>query len=307
MPLSPGTRVGQYEVTAPIGAGGMGEVYRARDRRLDRDVAIKALPSTLASDPDRLSRLEREALILARLNHPNIGAIYGLEESGHASYLILELIDGETLDERLARTGPIPAEEALRLGSQIADALEAANAKGITHRDIKPSNIRVTPEGRVKVVDFGIATSLAPIEIRDDVSTRSAGTAPPLTSDGGAGTPPYMSPEQIRGQITDQRSDVWGFGCVMYELLCGMRPFRGSTVPDLMATILRGEPDWNPFPRACPQMCADCWANAWKKMSLGAGSSSAKCGWHWPVRSRLGLDTATHVEPLCSWAVFLSL
>ena len=142
MALSPGTRVGQYEVAAPIGAGGMGEVYRARDRKLGRDVAIKALPSALAGDPDRLTRLEQEARILARLNHPHIGTIYGLEQSGAASYLVLELIDGETLDERLARTGPIASEEALRIASQIADALEAANVKGITHRDIKPSNIK---------------------------------------------------------------------------------------------------------------------------------------------------------------------
>ena len=227
MALTPGTRVGQYEVAAPIGAGGMGEVYRARDRKLGRDVAIKALPSALASDPDRLTRLEQEARILARLNHPHIGTIYGLEESGDASYLVLELIDGETLDERLARTGPIPLEEALRIGSQIADALEAANAKGITHRDIKPSNIKVTSEGRVKVLDFGIARSVAPTEIQDDVSTRSAGTAPLPASGGVAGTPPYMSPEQIRGLITDQRTDVWAFGCVVYELLCGTRPFRG--------------------------------------------------------------------------------
>jgi serine/threonine protein kinase len=172
MALSPGTHVGQYEVAASIGAGGMGEVYRARDRKLGRDVAIKALPSALASDSDRLTRLEQEARILARLNHPNIGTIYGLEESGDASYLVLELIDGETLDERLARTGPIPLEEALRIGSQIADALDAANARGITHRDIKPSNIKVTSEGRVKVLDFGIARSVAPTEIQDDGTAR---------------------------------------------------------------------------------------------------------------------------------------
>ena len=252
MALSPGTRVGQYEVAAPIGAGGMGEVYRARDRKLGRDVAIKALPSALASDPDRLTRLEQEARILARLNHPHIGTIYGLEESGDASYLILELIDGETLDERLARTGPIALEEALRIASQIADALEAASAKGITHRDIKPSNIKVTSESRVKVLDFGIARSVAPTEIQDEVSTRSAVTAPLPASGGIAGTPPYMSPEQIRGQVTDQRTDVWAFGCVVYELLSGRRAFRGPTVPDLLAAILQSEPDWSALPASVP-------------------------------------------------------
>ena len=230
----------------------MGEVYRARDRKLGRDVAIKALPSALASDPDRLTRLEQEARILARLNHPNIGTIYGLEESGDASYLVLELIDGETLDERLARTGPIALEEALRIASQIADALEAASAKGITHRDIKPSNVKVTSESRVKVLDFGIARSVAPTEIQDDVSTRSTGTASLPASGGIAGTPPYMSPEQIRGQVTDQRTDVWAFGCVVYELLCGRRPFRGSTVPDVLAAILQSEPDWSALPASVP-------------------------------------------------------
>ena len=243
---------GRTEVAARSGPGGMGEVYRARDRKLGRDVAIKALPSALASDPDRLTRLEQEARILARLNHPHIGTIYGLEESGDASYLVLELIDGETLDERLSRTGPIALEEALRIASQIADALEAASAKGITHRDIKPSNIKVTSESRVKVLDFGIARSVAPSEIQDDVSTRSAVT-PSLPASGGvAGTPPYMSPEQIRGQVTDQRTDVWAFGCVVFELLCGRRPFRGSTVPDVLAAILQSEPDWSALPASVP-------------------------------------------------------
>ena len=252
MVLIPGTRLGQYEVAAPIGAGGMGEVYRARDQKLARDVAIKTLPSALTNEPDHLTRFKQEARILARLNHPNIGAIYGLEESGGASYLVLELIDGETLDQRLSRSGPIATAEVLRIASQIADALEAAHAKGITHRDIKPSNVKVTPEGRVKVLDFGIARSISRSEIQDDVLTRSTMLKPVAESNAVVGTPPYMSPEQVRGQATDQRTDVWAFGCLVYELLCGKQPFRGPTVPDVLAEILRGEPEWSALPVGVP-------------------------------------------------------
>ena len=248
-----GRQLGPYTIAAQIGVGGMGEVYRARDRKLGRDVAIKTLPPELASDPNRLTRFQREARALATLNHPNIAAIYGLEESAGGSYLVLELVDGETLADRLSQTGPMATGEVLRIASQIAEALEAAHGKGITHRDIKPSNVKVTPEGRVKVLDFGLAKSLPQGGVHDETSIVSTSTALHTQSGAIVGTPPYMSPEQIRGQVTDQRTDVWAFGCVVYELLSGRRPFRGSTLPDIFAAILQSEPDWHDLPAGVPE------------------------------------------------------
>ena len=247
-----GRQLGPYKIAALLGAGGMGEVYRARDSKLARDVAIKTLPPELASDPNRLTRFHREARALATLNHPNIAAIYGLEEWAGGSYLVLELVDGETLADRLSQTGPMATGEVLRIASQIAEALEAAHGKGITHRDIKPSNVKVTPEGRVKVLDFGLAKSLPQGGVYHETSTLSTATALHTESGAIVGTPPYMSPEQIRGHVTDQRTDVWAFGCVVYELLSGKRPFRGSTVPDIFAAILQGEPDWHDLPAGVP-------------------------------------------------------
>src|SRR5712692_7417153 len=223
MRIAPGSRLGPYDVVSPLGAGGMGEVWKARDMRLAREVAIKALPAALAGDPEHLARFEREARMLAALDHPNIGAIYGVEEAEGAVFLVLALVEGETLAERLAG-GPLPLAEALRVCRQIADALEAAHARGIVHRDLKPANVKVTPEGRVKVLDFGLAkhleiTAAGPAE---SLSPTVAG----LTQGGMIlGTPSYMSPEQARGKLVDKRADIWAFGCVLYETLAGRRAF----------------------------------------------------------------------------------
>ena len=237
MSLSSGTRLGAYEVVAALGAGGMGEVYRARDTKLDRDVALKVLPDLFANDPERLGRFQREAKVLASLNHPNIGSIYGLEESDGVQALVLELIEGPTLADRIAQ-GPIPIDEALPIARQIAEALEAAHEQGIIHRDLKPANIKVTPEGRVKVLDFGLAKSVLrgaeidPSQIETLTMATEAGQI--------LGTPGFMSPEQARGEPTDSLTDVWGFGCVVYELLSGKQPFAGKTVPDTFAAIGAG-------------------------------------------------------------------
>src|SRR5713101_3920089 len=214
MGLSAGTRLGPYEIQAPLGAGGMGEVYRARDTKLGRDVAIKILPQIFTSDPERLARFEREARMLAALNHPYIGAIYGIEEADSVHALVLELVEGDTLAERLRR-GSAPVAEALAIARQIADALESAHEKGITHRDLKPANIKITPDGNVKVLDFGLAKVLTGDGVRGDVSvTITIGVSRELMI---LGTPAYMSPEQATGNPLDKRTDIWAFGCVLYE------------------------------------------------------------------------------------------
>ncbi|PYQ00087.1 MAG: hypothetical protein DMF82_23035, partial [Acidobacteria bacterium] len=228
----------------------MGEVWRARDTRLGREVALKVLPDDLATDPDRLNRLEREARVLAALNHPGIAAIHGLEHSDGVPLLVLELVEGPTLAERLRR-GSVPVREALEIGRQMAEALEAAHEKGIIHRDLKPSNIKLTPQGRVKLLDFGLAKALAADAPADEVSSLSTNTSP---TDAGVlmGTAPYMSPEQTRGHAVDRRADVWAFGCVLYEMLTGRRAFPGSTASDIVAAILEREPDWKVLPPATP-------------------------------------------------------
>lgn len=214
-----GSKLGPYEILAPLGSGGMGQVYEARDTKLGRKVAIKVLPGEFANDPERLARFRREARLLAALNHPNIATIYGLQEFRGSCSLVMELVPGQNLAERLA-VGVIPLREALRTGRQITEALGAAHEKGITHRDIKPANIKVTPEGRVKVLDFGLAKATA--DSATDVATLTA-----MTQAGTIfGTPAYMSPEQVRGEPVDTRADIWAFGCVLYELLTGRRPFR---------------------------------------------------------------------------------
>ncbi len=216
-----GQRIGPYEIASRIGAGGMGEVYRAHDAQLGRDVAIKMLPPIFARDPDRLARFDREARMLAALNHPHIGAIYGVEQSEGAPALILELVDGPTLADRLAH-GPIPLTEVLGIARQIADALEAAHARGIVHRDLKPANIKITPDGSVKVLDFGLAKAVARDGVHDPAQSL-AGTASDTHDGAILGTSAYMSPEQARGQPVDKRTDIWAFGCVVYEMLTGPR------------------------------------------------------------------------------------
>jgi len=240
-----GKTLGHYEILEPLGAGGMGEVYRARDSMLRRDVAVKVLPEDLADDPDRLARLEREAHLLAAINHPNIATIHALEEHGGARFLVLELVKGESLEQLLAR-GPVPTEKALALCRQIAAALEAAHNEGIVHRDLKPANVLVTLDGRAKVLDFGIATNVG---VGADVSETAQGTN--LTVAGTLiGTPAYMSPEQVRGEAIDKRSDNWAFGCLLYEMLTGKSAFGRETLADILAAVIDQDPDWEALSRA---------------------------------------------------------
>jgi serine/threonine protein kinase len=252
MPLPPGTRFGPFEISSPLGEGAMGEVYRARDSRLNRDVALKVLPQSVAADAERLARFTREAQVLASLNHPNIGAIYGLEEqrgeSGQVTALVLELVDGATLADRLLQ-GAMPLEEALPIARQIADALAAAHEQGIVHRDLKPANIKLRPDGTVKVLDFGLA--------KVDRAAGNLAESPTLTAittrEGViSGTAPYMSPEQARGKQVDKRADVWAFGCVLYELLTGVRAFTGETTTDVLAAVINREPDFKALSPATP-------------------------------------------------------
>jgi len=237
-----GRQFGSYRILSPIGAGGMGEVYRAHDGKLGRDVAIKILPQKFVHDPDRLARFRREARTLASLNHPNIAAIYGLEESGDVDCLVMELVDGEIL------RGPLPLDKALDYAHQIADALEAAHDKGIIHRDLKPANVNVTPQGRVKVLDFGLAKAIWGPELNQSLS--QVATATDVESSAGqiVGTPGYMSPEQARGKDVDRRTDIWAFGCLLYELLTGERAFPGETQSGTIPMALEREPDWQALP-----------------------------------------------------------
>ena len=248
MALSAGTRLGPYEIVSAIAAGGMGEVYRARDPRLGRDVAIKALPDLSVADSEHVGRFQREAQILAALNHPHIAALYGLEEANGSQFLILELVEGDTLGERL-KAGPLPLTEALTIARQVADALEAAHEKGIIHRDLKPANIALTTDGQVKVLDFGLAKTLEP-DISKDMS--NSPTLAATQSGVILGTAAYMSPEQTRGRPLDKRADIWAFGCVQYEMLTGRRPFAGQTTSDAIAAILGQEPDWAALPAVTP-------------------------------------------------------
>ena len=248
MALTPGTRLGIYEVTAKIGEGGMGEVYHARDTTLDRDVALKVLPEVFTADPDRLARFQREAKVLASLNHPNIGAIYGLEAAGDTQALVLELIEGPTLADRIAE-GPIPVEEALTIAKQIADALEVAHDQGIVHRDLKPANVKVRSDGTVKVLDFGLAKAVTP-EVGgtggSDAATMSLSAATQVGMV--VGTAAYMSPEQAKGKVVDKRTDIWAFGAVLYEMLTGTRAFPGDDVSDTFASVLAREPALDGLP-----------------------------------------------------------
>jgi len=225
----------------------MGEVYRARDQKLGRDVAIKILPTVFTSDQERLARFAREARILAALNHPHIGAIYGVEDTGPVRALVLELVDGPTLADRI-QYGRIPVAEALKIARQIADALEAAHEKGIVHRDLKPANIKVTPDGVVKVLDFGLAKAASGDTGADPSQSPTitvAGTREGVL----LGTAAYMSPEQARGQAVDKRTDIWAFGCVLYEMLTGRAAFPGSSVSDTLVAILERTPDWTALPK----------------------------------------------------------
>jgi Tol biopolymer transport system component/predicted Ser/Thr protein kinase len=251
LPLAPGTRIGVYEITASLGAGGMGEVYRARDWKLKREVAIKVLPADVANDPERLARFQREAEVLASLNHPHIAHVYGTEDRA----LVMELVEGEDLAERIAR-GPIPIDEALPIARQIAEALEAAHDAGIIHRDLKPANVKVRSDGTVKVLDFGLAKALGH-DLRtsgpQDLANSPTITSPAMTMGGMIlGTAAYMSPEQAKGKPVDKRADIWAFGCVLYEMLTGKRAFKGDDVTDIITSVMRDTPDWLALPFETP-------------------------------------------------------
>ena len=253
MSLASGTRFGVYEILDIIGAGGMGEVYRARDTKLGRSVAIKIIPDAFAFDPERIARFEREGRVLASLNHPHIAALHGMEQSGALHALVMELVDGETLADRLA-SGPLDVDEALGIARQIALALEAAHDQGIIHRDLKPANIKLRSDGTVKVLDFGLAKAL---DRSGDAGGSGSGaptiTTPAMTQLGVIlGTAAYMSPEQAKGRAADKRSDVWAFGCILYEMLAGRRPFDGEDVSDALASILKADPDWSALPSTVP-------------------------------------------------------
>lgn len=315
MALSSGSKLGSYEIVSPLGAGGMGEVYRARDTRLGREVALKVLPTAFASDPERMARFQREAQVLASLNHPRIGAIYGFEDSNGIRALVMELIEGPTLADRIAR-GAIPVDEALPLAREIAEALEAAHDRGIVHRDLKPANVKITPDGNVKVLDFGLAKA-----VEGDASSTDIQNSPTLTrmsTQAGIilGTAAYMSPEQAKGKTVDRRTDIWAFGCVLYEMLTGKHAFEGETVTDTLAAVIRGEPDWMLLPAATPQAVRNLLLRCLKKdpkqrlQSIGearitldevlSGSSQAMA----PIQESQLLPPAKKSSPsLLPWAI----
>jgi len=278
MPLTSGNRLGSYEILSPLGAGGMGEVYRARDTKLGREVALKVLPAAFAQDADRMARFQREAQVLASLNHPNIASIYGLEESGSTRALVMELVEGPTLAERIAgahpltrpssggspspqgrgaggegvRPSPLPLDETLTIAKQIAEALEFAHERGIIHRDLKPANVKVTHDGAVKVLDFGLAKALSTEDSGTNISNSPTISIAATQAGMILGTAAYMSPEQAKGKSVDRRADIWSFGCVLYEMLTGRKTFEGETTSDILAAVIRAEPDWNELPQSTP-------------------------------------------------------
>jgi len=270
MPLVTGSWLGVYAILDPLGAGGMGEVYRALDTRLGREVAIKGIPQEFSRDSDRLARFDREARMLAALNHPSIAAIYGLEEFDGTRFIVMELVPGETLSEILSH-GALPLEESLRSARQVAEALEAAHERGIVHRDLKPANIKVTPEGRVKVLDLGLAKAF---DAKETGSGSDPSLSPTLVLEGTQpgvilGTAEFMSPEQARGKTVDKRTDIWAFGCILYEMLSGRRAFTGETASDVLAAILRTEPDWKALPQLTPPRVRDLLARCLQKDPAG--------------------------------------
>jgi hypothetical protein len=323
MSLSPGTRLGPYEVIAPLGAGGMGEVYRARDTKLGRDIALKILPETFARDSDRVARFEREARTLASLNHPAIAQIYGLEDGA----IVMELVDGEDLSVRIAR-GPIPLDEALAIARPIVDALEAAHDAGIVHRDLKPANIKLRGDGSVKVLDFGLAKA-GPV---GGTAMGSALTSPTITSPaaltmGGVilGTAAYMAPEQAKGRPVDKRADIWAFGCVLYEMVTGRRPFEGEDVTDTIAAVVSKEPDWTRVPAPLLRLIQSCLqkdpkrrlrdiGDAWSLMTEERGSPAPTRSTSWVpwtiaavfalVAAAFGMLVMRRVEPIAPLVQF---
>jgi serine/threonine protein kinase len=276
--LRAGSRLGSYEIVSALGAGGMGEVYRARDVNLGRDVAIKVLPPAFSADSERIARFRREAHVLAALNHPHVAAIYGLEEVNGVTFLILELVDGETLDKRISR-GPVNVGDALGIGKQIAEALESAHEKAIVHRDLKPSNIALTAQGQVKVLDFGLA-KLAPEPATSHALSMSPTiTSPALATGAGTilGTAAYMSPEQANGREADKRSDVWAFGCVLFEMLTGKPAFDGTTTAEVLSSVLKTDPNWTALPDGVPPtahwLLRQCLQKEWRSRLRDTGDA----------------------------------
>src|SRR5579871_6806297 len=257
MELTNGTRLGPYDVRELLGSGGMGQVYRARDTNLNRDVAVKVLPETFASDADRMARFQREAQVLASLNHPRIASVYGLERSGNTRALVMELVEGPTLADRLSH-GPMPMDEALATAQQIAEALEYAHEHGVIHRDLKPANIKLTGDGQVKVLDFGLAKVLSPETEEKEALNSPTLTISPSRTGVIMGTAAYMAPEQARGKAVDRRADIWAFGCVLYEMLVGHAPFGGETTSDILAAIIKEEPDIAAIPPHIRPVLAKC-------------------------------------------------
>jgi len=307
-----GKTLSHYKVLEKIGQGGMGEVYRAEDTNLSRDVAIKVLPEQFTKDPQRLARFEREAKLLASLNHPNIAAIYGFEEADDVRFLAMELVEGKTLAERVAK-GPLPVEEALEICRQIAEGVEAAHEKGVIHRDLKPANVKVTPEGKVKILDFGLAKAF-----EDEIPAADISQSPTLTEEmtrAGVilGTAAYMSPEQARGKPVDKRADIFAFGAVLYELLTGKRAFGGETVTDTLAKILEGEPNWKALPQNIPtrirELMADCLEKGFddRLPDIGSARIQIKKALKEPV-TELATGVATAVQPgQQRWALGMAL
>ncbi|MGO9261218.1 MAG: protein kinase domain-containing protein [Bryobacteraceae bacterium] len=310
MALTPGMRLGHYEIVGPLGAGGMGEVYRARDTKLKRDVAIKVLPAAFARDPERLARFTREAEVLAALNHPNIATIYGVEEGA----LVMELVEGETLAEIVQR-GPLPLDAALAYAAQIADALEAAHEKGIVHRDLKPANVKVTPERRVKVLDFGLAAVAQASACESDPQSSPTLTISPTRAGVILGTAAYMSPEQARGKTVDKRADIWAFGVVLYELLTGRLLFQGEDLTETLAAVVKEEPRLEGVPPQVRRLLRSCLekdpknrlrdiGDAWKLLEEAPSAPAARGGGHrfwWPAAAALLAGLATwgwlHTKP----------
>ena len=263
MTPGPGNRIGPYEITASLGEGGMGVVFRARDTQLLRDVALKFLPVGFENDPDRLGRFQREAQVLASLNHPNIAQVYGFQQTGASGAIVMELVEGETLAERLRR-GPLALDQAIDIAKQLIDALDIAHKRGIVHRDLKPANIKLTPEGKAQVLDFGLAKALTSEEPASDSSN-----SPTLMSRSVAGvimgTAAYMSPEQARGSTLDARTDIWSFGCVLYEMLTAKPVFSGATVTDIIAKVIEAAPNWDLLPAETPFLIRTLLASALTK------------------------------------------
>jgi serine/threonine protein kinase len=251
MALTIGTQLGSHEITALLGKGGMGEVYRARDTKLKREVAIKILPEEFSRDPDRVARFQREAEVLASLNHPNIAAIYDFQHTGETRFLVMELVEGETLADRIKR-GPVPVDEALEMGKSICEALEAAHEKGIVHRDLKPANVKILPDGKVKVLDFGLAKAIEAIPSGMQSNSPTLLSIPSTNAGIILGTAAYMSPEQAKGRTVDRRTDIFAFGCVLYEMLTGRPAFEGEDITEILGRVVIAEPDWSRLPAQTP-------------------------------------------------------